>query len=254
MFYTASKYFVVVLCVLLCSGCLLDRLVGSKKELCADRIELGEVTEEGASIIFIKPILWNSDIIKIIGEKPTRIIPEFITPQSKKLEYHYRIVREGDDPQGEYSFNTVFHFEKKENIFKLARVDIDKNIKDVLSVDLIKQVMRAGCEVIRKGYSIRVDLSGIDRHKLPKKDQVIAALGSSHEPNAKALVYNYKTGSSDTAEIRVSFAGEPSLMSSVEVTYFRYKLHADFVGREGKGSIRSWRHAAELSWFMALSW
>ena len=103
MFYTASKYFVVVLCVLLCSGCLLDRLVGSKKELCADRIELGEVTEEGASIIFIKPILWNSDIIKIIGEKPTRIIPEFITPQSKKLEYHYRIVREGDDPQGEYA-------------------------------------------------------------------------------------------------------------------------------------------------------
>ena len=123
MFYTASKYFVVVLCVLLCSGCLLDRLVGSKRNYAPDRIELGEVTEEGASIIFIKPILWNSDIIKIIGEKPTRIIPEFITPQSKKLEYHYRIVREGDDPQGEYSFNTVFHFEKKENIFKLARVD-----------------------------------------------------------------------------------------------------------------------------------
>jgi len=239
-----TTYFVV--CLLLLQGCLLNRLEKSRQQLCDNQIVLS--LEGGISVIFSQPTLYDMDIQKILGEKPSR---EYV--HGNYLFYEYLVTRKGDDISGIFDIPVRFQFIRENNRNRLVKANINKNIEGILSSDLLKQLFRSGCDAKLKGNTVEVDLAGVDLAKLPKIEKIKTILGKPHDNNEDKYTYYYKLNSSDTAEIIISYDDKIDRMSAVRIIYFRYVLEVDFTKHMARGKIKNLSNMVGLGFWVALS-
>jgi len=214
--------------------------------LCEEKVKA--VPDNGISIIFDHPVLFDSDIITIIGIQPTRR-----SEVDRELLLEYLVRRKGDDPDRIYDVSITFQFNNEEGRYKLAKAFVDKKITNLLSFELLNEVLKSGCTARLKGKTVEVDLATIDLMKLPKVPEIKKVLGYPHLANANTVTYSYKLDLSDTAEIVIFYDHTTGGMSNVRITYFRYVFEVDFANKLAKGKLKNWRNATALGFLIAVS-
>ncbi|MCK4820503.1 hypothetical protein KA005_32360, partial [bacterium] len=238
-----------VLCLIFLQGCLLDRLVESKKQLCSkNNKKIRLKSEKGLSVVFDQPVLFDSDIIKILGAKPTKS-----NTIGNELYFEYVATRKEDNARKTYDIPVTFIFSNEEGQYKLNEAQTNRNIKEFLSYELLNQVLNSGCNAKLKGETVEVNLANIDLTLLPKLKKIKELLGEPHHNNGNTYTYYYELNSSDTAKILVFYDKKRDRMSSVKIAYFRYVLDVDFDKLIAIGKVKNWYNMVALGFWVAFS-
>jgi len=233
---------VLFLCLISLQGCLVDRLEGSRKQICEEKIHI--TSDGGVSVQFDVPTFYREDIVKIIGSEPDEQ-----RETESALWMKYVVGRKGDDNRA-HDLPLVFHFKMTDDDFRLSRVDAHKNLTEVLSWELIDKVFQSVCTTQMKDRAIHVDISDVDTGKLPSEQEVEALLGVADSIEGSAKTYLFGSAS-ETAEIKVDYGENRDRVSRVEVAYFRFLLKADFESGQAMGKLRSFGDAVDLGlWAM----
>lgn len=224
-----------LLCLVLFQGCLLHRLQESKRQLC-DHDQIKLEIDDAIVISFEQPKLFATDIIEMLGDEPTASYEI-----ENGLIFKYVVTRDGSGETTAYDIPLTFHFVRNGDRHLLVKAQADKNIKEVLSSHLVTQLFKSICTSERKGYAVRFDLLGVDRHLLPDIDKIVTLLGDPHGSNKArtVLTYYYTLNSSQTAEIFIKFYESTKEMTSIRLTFFHYSLDVDLVNNTATGKPRS---------------
>jgi hypothetical protein len=225
---------------------MLDRLIESQKQLCLRRIWLEQ--ENGLSVIFDQPVLFDRDIVKIIGANPIKR-----DERNDELFFKYLMTRIEDNTNGRYDIPVTFHFRKKEDEYKLVKAHAGKDVKDILSYDLLNQIFLSACKAKRKGGTVIIGLANVDLSQLPKLKEIKQILGDPHRIHFDTFIYYYKLNPSDTAEIIISYDNEADRLSSVKIKYFRYLLDVNFDKKIAIAKIKNWSDMVALGFWVSFS-
>ncbi|MFC1823927.1 hypothetical protein ACFL9T_14550 [Thermodesulfobacteriota bacterium] len=247
----SKKLFLAIFYIITCfslQGCLLNRLIESKDNLCKGDIHLS--LENGISVVVNEPLLYEEDIITIMGANPER------KPCGNRLCFHYRVTKKDSNENGQYDIPLYFEFERIQGRYKLKRVYADKNIKDILSDDLVTKVFNSACFAKREDWTVKIDLSLLSMDSLPKKEDVRLILGEPAERVGKQYIYYYELQSREAAEIAIRFDDQNDRISSIRFMYFRYEIRADFNKKEKVvvGKLKNWSNLIELFFWVSISW
>ena len=222
---------VLLSAALILHGCILERIFRVKDQLCDFeknfQIEIGQ----GFRVRLREPVMLDEDITWLAGAEPSekRLIGD-------GLVMTYTAERKGGPPDGRHDLPVELRFVRLEGEYRLAEGYLGKNLADVLTHDLLTQVMRSVCKAEKSlvKRQIIIDINALDRTLLPSGSEITRILGP---PNTTAgpghkRTWDYRLKNHDAAEtdtaIEVYFDDADEKILRIKVKYLRYRLDADF--------------------------
>jgi hypothetical protein len=229
---------VAIVLSLLLQGCLLDRLEQSRNQLCRGQVHLSLI--DGVVVSFDRPTLYDTDIVKILGEAPSGRYK-----RGDDLVYEYRAAKLGDS-SGDFDIPVVFTFAAHQGRNKLTEAQIDKETLGGLSHNLIEHLFRSACSAKIVGKSVQIDMTGIDAALLPDRKTVWRLMGAPNSIDDNRHLFWYILNDEQTCEIRISFDAQKGRVSAIKIIYFRYVVDLDFETQLAVGTMKSWRDYLKL--------
>jgi hypothetical protein len=237
----------IVVAMLVLQGCMLDRLRQAHRDLCDHAVRLeypGDIV-----LVFDRPVLLDSDIIKIAGLRPKSTFNE----AADRLTFEYVATRTPAEESGRHSLPVFLDFEGEDGKFKLKRARPSSHLKDILSAELLQEVLASGCAARLRGTVLVFDLAALTLKRLPGRETVEQILGAPSKRNGRTLAYEYVLNSSENVLIEIAYDEELDRMLAARVQYFRYVFEVDFSKLQATAKLKDWHNALALSYWVTVS-
>jgi hypothetical protein len=148
----------------------------------------------------------------------------------------YIAERNGIRSHGQYDLPIEVRFVRLDGDYRLKEGYLGKNLADILTDDLLTQIMRSVCESEKSlvKQQITIDIRTIDRRLLPAGAEIIRILGppNRNTGNENRLAYDYRLKNSEAvdqvADIDIQFDATGENLLRIKLKYLRYHLDADF--------------------------
>jgi hypothetical protein len=222
IFQIAVKLIIVVALFFSTNGCLLNRLVKTRQDLCAGDICYNT---ESRTIKFDKPRLGLKDIESIIGEPPSSKCDEI---DSICVKYIANRVKYPDASQCDLI--TTFILGKDKGDIKLNEIRFSKNIVETIPSRLADTFMNSSYRCSSKiDYTKRTALVNfpVEDDKFPIPSMLEEIFGKADHLNGSKYTFNYisKNGSHARFEVEYEANNNPK---HLHIDYLGYQLKIDF--------------------------
>jgi len=241
---SATARYLCLVILLLLQGCIYDRILQSKAQLC--KVQPAQIVVEtsptGArSVVFKQPTLTLKDVVWLLGADPSSRVD---TASAVHLTYASVPLGGAATARDELVLELVFP--KVDGTYKLHRAQIPAQFEQILSFRLIDEAMRAVCRSKIYPASLRAefDLTNIDKTALPTRAQLLSILNESAiEQGGDSLEYRYclKPCASNRQRLshwRMAFDRDGRLEAAA-VGYFRYEFTLDMHSGKARIALRS---------------
>jgi len=223
------------------SGCLLTRVYAFKSQFCDYQANFTLLVDDGVTLQIHKPVLLDSDVVWLLGARPTTQ-----NNNRQQLEMLYVVEKDLPEPNQEYAVPLRLWFSKHDGNMLLSAGMIDKNLSAMITPGLIEETIAHTCDsetsVAKK--NVEFDLSSLDRADIPKRGQILDALGPPQKVlrDGREIVYRFRLqGAGPEVEKSyawVWFGPGGNDVERLRFHYLRYELDADFIAGRGSISIR----------------
>ena len=213
------------------NGCILERIFSVKNQLCDFENNFQINISEGFRVLLHEPVLLDKDITWLTGAEPSS--RELI---GDELIMTYIAEKRGNRSYGQYDIPLELRFVRMDDEFRLLEGYLSKNLTDVLTGELLTQIMQSVCRSKKSlaDQSITIDIGSINRSLLPLKSELIEILGPPNRSRGDEfkLSYEYQLDNDvsidKVASIDISFDKDGKTIQRIRVKYLRYLLDADF--------------------------
>lgn len=221
------------------SGCLLNRVYAFKNQFCDYQANFTLLVGDGVTLQMHTPVLLDTDVVWLLGADPTTR-----REAEGRLELTYVVEKELPVLQSDYSIPLHLRFIERGDEMRLSAGMINRNLSAMITPGLIGETVAHACNseasVMKK--NVEFDLGGLQRSDIPKREQILDALGPPQEvgSNGRNMAYRFRLqGTGPEVErsfARIWFRKDGDEVERIRFRYFIYELNADFV--TGRGSIR----------------
>jgi hypothetical protein len=225
-------------------ACRLTRLMEAKSQLCDERPPQVIVKREpgsGIRVVFETPTLTESDVIAIVGFKPTQT---WGTEAVRELSYEALPLHQPRDRASSLVLRLAFT--PTRGAYRLSEAEIPEKFNSILPAPLLDAAITVVCQpkltILPPGCEF--SLTSVDRATLPTLDQLRQVLGppTAWRSRSNEISYEYclapcDLGSSQIAHLGFSF-GDHGELQRAEVRYFRYSATVDLISSEPKAIIK----------------
>jgi hypothetical protein len=175
---------------LLLSGCILDRLWETHRQLYAKepQVLIENAPGEGPRFRFLRPTLLEKDIDWLVGQPPTRV-----TSRGEERFAEYVLVQERQDHAGRLPLKGQFRYVRTAGEYRLAEIDLPK----VASFVFTPQMISAAIEALRHPAPdllkrrLHLDLKSFHDIDLPNRRQIEQIIGPANQPNDPVADYHF---------------------------------------------------------------
>jgi hypothetical protein len=230
--YRLIKLLIVFLSVaLFLNGCILERILRVKNQLCDFEENFQIEISEGFHVFLREPVMLDEDITWLAGASPSE--QQTIGEQ---LVMAYIAVRNGVHADDQYDLPIKLRFIRLDGEYRLKEGYLSKNLTAMLTDELLTQIMQSVCKSEKSliKQQIVIDISTLDRTLLPVRSEITGILGPPN-PNKgieHTLRYDYQLKNNDDADkettIEIEFDESNQRILRIRVKYLRYNLDADF--------------------------
>ena len=230
----------LIIMALLLNGCLLKRIFKVQKQLCDFDKNFQIEVSDGFRIVLREPVMLDEDITWLAGAQPSE--QEL---SDDELVMTYIAERNGGPDNGRYDLPIELRFVDMDGKYRLNEGALSRNITDLLTEDLLVQIMQSVCESEKSliKQQIVIDISTLDRSLLPGRPELTRILGP---PNPEAgfdhkLVYDYQLKNSTAPDketlIEIYLDDADDKVNRIRIQYLRYHLDADLEKGEAVLSV-----------------
>lgn len=222
---------ILITITLLFNGCILERIFRVKKQFCDFEKYFKIEISDGFRVLLQEPVLLDEDVTWITGAEPSE--SKFI---GSELVMKYVAVKRGTPSNGQYDIPVELRFGRIDDDFRLKEGYLSKNLTDILTHELLTQIMRSVCKSDKSliDQRLTVDISALNRSLLPSRSEIISTLGPPNQNpgNVNKLAYVYQLKNNDAvdkvAAIEIQFDRFGERIIWIKFKYLRYNLNADF--------------------------
>ena len=235
---------ILPLILLLCQGCLLERLIEVKNQFCRfdENFTIHNSEKDGLSVTSQTPVLHDFDIIKLLGADPSDI--KLLADGS--VVYKYILLKEDPVTHRYFSLSTTFKFVEIQDEFKLKTLSFEKNMVDVFSKKLICDVIKSLCSSERSivKRTATISLEHIDITMIPGLSDIETILGVYDVKETLSDSYerytyyfrlksddNEKRDSSKNAVVEIFHKKNTDRIYRARMKYLRYEINVEFTTR-----------------------
>jgi hypothetical protein len=213
------------------NGCILERIFKVKNQLCDFENNFQIEISQGFRVILREPVMLDEDITWLTGAQPSE--REYTGDELVMLYIASRSVSSADR---QYDIPVALRFVIMDGNYRLKEGYLSKNLADVITVELLTQLMQSVCRAEKSlaKQQVFIDIKSLDRSLLPARSDIIRILGPPN-PNTgdgNRLVYDYRLKNNDVvdqvAAIDIQFDGSGEKILKLKMKYLRYHLDADF--------------------------
>jgi hypothetical protein len=222
---------ILITITLLFNGCILERIFRVKKQFCAFEKYFKIEISDGFRVLLQEPVLLDEDVTWITGAEPSE--SKFI---GGELVMKYVAVKRGTPSNGQFDLPVELRFGRIDDDFRLKEGYLSKNLTDILTHELLTQIMRSVCKSDKSliNQRLTIDISALNRSLLPSRSEILSTLGPPNQNpgNVHKLAYVYQLKNNDTvdkvAAIEIQFDRFGERIIRIKFKYLRYNLNADF--------------------------
>ncbi len=216
---------------LMINGCVLERIFRVKNQLCDFEHNFQIEISEGFRVILREPVMLDEDITWLAGAEPSE--REYVGDELVMIYLAARSVRSANR---QYDIPVALRFLRMDGNYRLKEGYLSKNLADVITVELLTQLMQSVCRAEKSlaKQQVTIDIKSLDRSLLPARSDIIHILGPPNLNNGDGsrLVYDYRLKNNDVVEqmaaIDIQFDGSGEKILRLKMKYLRYHLDADF--------------------------
>ena len=231
MGYSHKTLLVFLSAALILNGCILERIFRVKKQLCDFEKNFQIEISDGFRVMLRDPVMLDEDITWLAGAEPSE---QEIA--GDELVMTYIAERNGLPSRGQYDLPIELRFVRLDGKYRLKEGFLSKNLADVLTDELLTQIMRSVCKSQKSlvKQQITIDIRTLDRTLLPGRSEISAILGPPNpdSSNDHRQIYDYQLRNHDAldkeAAIEIVFDDTGEQILRIKVKYLRYNLEADF--------------------------
>jgi hypothetical protein len=229
----------VLLAVLTLPGCLLDRLLTVKAQMCAFDDYFVVSLEGGVDIRMSEPVLLRSDVVQIFDAPPTLQL----NTAGGSID-RWVFARQGDSQGAEFSFDFEYRqFDEQQLLSRISMGPLPATSLSISSEEL-SALARERCQTplnpFTRSIETVIDPAWLD--PLPTRTDIIREYGapSAWLAGEDALVYEYRLqGSEDPAHVvHITAWFESDKPVRVETTFAEYHAQADLVSGIARTTFR----------------
>ena len=240
-----------ILVSLLLSGCVLDRFLVVREQVCD--VEKYVSIETGNSVVLVlnEPVLLEKDLYMIMDAQPTTRLE---TQDGVLIKYVFEQLQASTEKRpapGAHEIQLSFLFVPLDDEFRLAEIssgELPFELNDEYLMDpenlttLTDQVCGVAINPFKRVYEVELDRQMLIA--LPDRQMAIDWFGvpvdSSH--NGKQLVYEYRlkgsTDSGPVARIKASFDEKDDRPLLIETSFTRYQANLNVQSAEMQVGFR----------------
>jgi hypothetical protein len=230
MFIRHRTLLVLLSAALILHGCILERIFRVKDQLCDFeknfQIEIGQ----GFRVRLREPVMLDKDITWLAGAEPSER-----QSVGDGLVMTYIAERKGIQSNGQYDLPIELRFVRFDGEYRLKEGYLGKNLTDVLTGDLLTQIMQSVCQAEKSlvKQQIVIDIKTLDRTLLPDRSAITAILGPPNpdgSPGPKQT-WDYRLKNHDAVDTETAieiYLDDDERIRRIRVKYLRYTLDADF--------------------------
>lgn len=213
------------------NGCILERIFRVKNQLCDFENNFQIEISQGFRVILRDPVMLDEDITWLAGAQPSE--REYAGDDLVML---YIASRNMSSANRQYDIPVALRFVRMDGNYRLKEGYLSKNLADVITVELLTQLMQSVCRAEKSlaKQQVIIDIKSLDRSLLPARPDVVNILGPPN-PNTgdgNRLVYDYRLKNNDmvdqVAAIDIQFDRSGEKILRLKMKYLRYHLDADF--------------------------
>jgi len=231
MFIRHRTWLVLLSAALILHGCILERIFRVKNQLCDFEENFQIEVRPGFRVVLREPVMLDEDISWLAGAEPSE--KQFV---GSELVMTYIAERNRTLSLGQFDLPIELRFVLIEDEYRLKEGYLDENLADLLTVELLTQLMQSVCESEKSlvKQQITIDIKALDRTLLPARSEIIRILGPPNRNSGDTyrLAYDYRLKNNEAVDqvaaidIRFDAIGESILR--IKLKYLRYNLDADF--------------------------
>jgi hypothetical protein len=240
-----EKVIIIILSAFIIQGCLLDRIEESRKQLCSGEIELS--TDGSISLSFLNPTLYPKNIIKILGENPSRTYDLGI-----RRYFQYKVTRR-KEISIEFDIPIEFEFIERDGRHHLSKTTAQKRINSVIPETLVKDIFYRACYAQLKGSKVIINFNDIALDELPNIEGIKDLLGEPHSVEKNLFTYFYDLNATETIKIEILYDIESDKLRATFITFFRYRIRVDFQEKVVIGELKDLATAFKLGFTIAIA-
>lgn len=226
------------------SGCLFDRVITVKNDLCDFEENFAVELDQDLSFTFNHPVLNTSDIIWLMGAEPSNIDHE-----GQNVVLNYVIQKTPSPSEPDVEFVVSLSFVNREGDFLLEKISSDEKLAALVNPEMLERVMveTAASQVCEAGISfastrMEYDIPEERIASLPSRQEILKLLGDPSQGQAgdAQVSYEFRVGKHDAnspvALLTLWFNPDGGPPTELRTAYSRYQSHADF--NQGKLRLR----------------
>ena len=222
---------VIIAGAFILNGCILERIFRVKDQLCDFENNFYIDISEGFRVLLREPVMLDEDITWLTGAEPSE--QGFI---GNELIMTYIAEKRGSQSDGQYDIPLEVRFVRIDEDYRLKEGYLSKNLTDVLTDELLTQIMQSVCRSKKSlaEQSVTIDIGAINRSLLPSKSELITILGppNRNHGNGLNLGYDYQLKNNDSidkiAAMDILFDRSGEMILRIRLKYLRYNLDANF--------------------------
>jgi len=231
MIFPRYAVFILMATTPICNGCIFERIFRVKKQLCDVEENFQIEVRPGFRVILREPVMLDEDITWLAGAEPSGQMLA-----GDQLVMTYLAERKSAPSEEKYDLPIKLQFVRLEGEYRLKEGYLGENLADLLTVELLTQLMQSVCESEKSlvKQHVIIDISSLDRTLLPNRSEITRILGPPN-PNSnrgQRLVYDYEFKNNDAediaAVIEIYFDDSDNRPDRLKLKYLRYHLDADF--------------------------
>ena len=222
---------VLLSAALLINGCILERIFRVKRQLCDFEKNFQIEISQGFRVVLREPVMLDEDITWLAGAEPSERMYT-----GSVLVMTYIAARRGATAAGQYDLPITLRFIRIDRDYRLKEGFLSKNLTDILTVELLTQLMQSVCRAEKSlaKQQVIIDIKSLNRSLLPARSDIVHILGPPNPTtgDGNRLVYDYRLKNNDAvdqvAAIDIQFDGSGEKILRLKMKYLRYHLDADF--------------------------
>ena len=213
------------------SGCLVDRAMSVRAQLCGDE-DLVEISSgDGVQVIFHEPVLHDDDITRVLG-----VAPSYAETHGDRLEMRYLVQKQLVRGEPDWAIPFDLSFQLVDGRYKLQGVSVETDLPISVDAESIKEMTSTSCSAMPNLWrrSIEIEMSPEELALAPTRADVLSLVGVPTRANADLTEIHYEftiRGSEDDhgrASVAMYFDASGEKLTRVESAFRRFRMDADF--------------------------
>lgn len=236
--------FTLLLATGLFSGCILDRLWETHRQLYAEdpQVLIENAPDSGVRFRFLRPTLLEQDVDWLVGQPPARR-----TDRGEERFAEYVLVQEGREGAKASALRGRIRYLHTNGEYRVAEITLPR----VVALLLPPEMIAAAVETLRHPAPellqrrLRVDLKSFRDLKLPRRQEIESIIGPPDQAGPTAATYRFRIlppavhPPIETHPIEITLRYDArGQIQQAEGHYLRYRVRVDMQAAEAVLTVR----------------